>query len=104
MHLNLMVFGTPLNFGEYKPIESQWISLYVNGDDVNYFDSYGDKYIPKEIKKFVHNKNIKTSIYRIPVNDSIKGTSKGKSLLDYTNLFSPKKYEKNDKMKVKLKM
>ena len=26
---------------------------------------------------------------------------KGKSLLDYTNLFSPNKYEKNDKMILK---
>ena len=26
---------------------------------------------------------------------------KGKSLLDYTNLFSPSKYEKNNKIKLK---
>ena len=33
------------------------------------------------------------------MNDSSKGTSKGKSLLDYTNLFSPKEYEKKKTIK-----
>ena len=28
------------------------------------FDSFGVEHIPKEIKKFVGNKNIKTNIYR----------------------------------------
>ena len=32
---------------------------------------------------------------------SIDFMSKGKSLLDYTNLFSPNEYEKNDKIILK---
>ena len=32
--------------------------------------------------------------------ESIDFMLKGKSLLDYTNSFTPKKYEKNDKMKL----
>ena len=43
----------------------------MNGDNVTYFDSFGVEYIPKEIKKFISNKNIKTNIYRIKANDSI---------------------------------
>ena len=74
-------------------------------------DSFGVKHITKEIKKFIGNKNIKTNIYQIQANDSITyGYSfigfidfmlKGKSLLDYTTLLSPKKYEKNHKIILK---
>ena len=61
-------------------------------------------------KIIIGNKNITTNIYRIQVNDVmfgyfciefIKFMLEGKGLLDYTNLFSPKKYEKNDKIIMK---
>ena len=42
-----------------------------NNNDVIYFDSFGVEYIPKEIKKFIKNKNIKTNIFRIQAYDSI---------------------------------
>ena len=68
------------------------------------------EYIPKEIEKFIGNKNI-TNIYRIQTFDPIMcgyfGIGfidfmvNGKSLLDYTNLFSSIDYEKNDKMMLK---
>ena len=68
------------------------------------------EYIPKEIEKFIGNKNI-TNIYRIQTFDPIMcgyfGIGfidfmvNGKSLLDYTNLFSPIDYEKNHKMMLK---
>ena len=47
------------------------MALYVNGDTVNYFDSFKAQHIPKEIKNFQRNKNITTNIYRIKANDSI---------------------------------
>ena len=57
------------------------------------------------------NKNIITNIYRIQANYSIisgyfcigyiDSMLKGKSLLGYTNLFSPIEYEKHDKMILK---
>ena len=91
--------------------------MYVNGNnrrasyDAIYFDSFGVEHIPKEIKKFEGNKNITTNIYRIQAYDSImcgyfwigfiNFVLKGKILLDYTNLFSPNGYEKNDKMILK---
>ena len=37
----------------------------MNSNNVIYFDSFGVKHIPKEIKKFKGNKNIITNIYRI---------------------------------------
>ena len=85
--------------------------MYVNGNNIIYFDSFEVGHIPKEIKKFIGNKNIITNIYRIQAYDSIKCgyfcigftyfVLKGKSLLDYTNLFSPNDYQRNDKIILK---
>ena len=80
----------------------------MNGDNVTDFDNAGVEYIPKEIKRFICNKNIITNICRIVANDSIiceyfciESTDfmlKGKTLLDYTNLICPNEYEKNNKI------
>ena len=39
--------------------------------EVIYFDSFDVEHIPKEIKEFIGNKNIKANIYRVQANDSI---------------------------------
>ena len=60
----------------------------------------------KKLRKIKGNTNIVTNIYRIQAYDSIMCDIfvwdlfmlKGKSLLVYTNLFSPNEYEKNDKI------
>ena len=80
--------------------------MHVNNNDVTYFDSFGVEHIPKEIKESVKNKNIKTNIFRIQANDSvmcryfcigfIDFMLKGKTLTEYTNLFSPNNFNKND--------
>ena len=72
--------------------------LYVNGENVTYFDSFGVEHVPKEVKKFIGNKYIITNICRIQAYDSIMCGCfcigfidfmlKSKSLLDYTNLFT----------------
>ena len=54
-----------INLDEYKSIGTHWIALYVNAENVTYFDSFGVEYIPKEIKRFIGNKNIITNIYRL---------------------------------------
>ena len=51
-----------INSAEDKSIEFHSIALYVNVDNVTYFDSFRPRYIPKEIEKFIEN-NI-TNIYR----------------------------------------
>ena len=68
-------------------------------DEVIYSDSFGVEHIPKEIKEFIGNKNIKANIYRIQANDSvmcgyfcigfIDFMLAGKTMIDYTALFSP---------------
>ena len=65
----------------------------------------------KNLNIFIGNKDIIANIYRIQTYDSIMCGCfciwfidfmlKGKSLLDYTNLFSPNDYEKNDEIKLK---
>ena len=47
-----------INLDEYKSIGTHWIALYVNDNNVTYFDSFGVEHIPKEIKKFIGNKNV----------------------------------------------
>ena len=42
----------------------------MNDDNRTYFDSLRDD-IPKEIKKFIDNKNIATDIYRMQANNSL---------------------------------
>ena len=74
--------------------------------DITYFDSFGVEHIPKEIKKFIGSKNIIANIFRIQAYDSIlcgyfcigfiNFMFKGKSLTDYTNIFSPNNFKKND--------
>ena len=87
------------------------ILLYVSDNNITYFDSFEVEHFPKEIKKFIGNKNIITNIYRIQAYNSIMCRYfcigfigfmlKGKSLLDYINLFSPNDFEKNDKIILK---
>ena len=43
----------------------------MNAQNVTYFDSFGVEHIPKEIRKFIENKNIITNIYRLQAFDSI---------------------------------
>ena len=91
---------------EYSDIETHQVAFYVHNNNVTYFDSFGVEYIPKEIKTFINNKNIKTNIFRIQAYDSIMCgyfcigfidfMLAGKTLTEYTNLFSPNNFKKND--------
>ena len=47
------------------------MALYVNGNNVTYFDSFRVEYIPKETEKFMKNKNIVTNINRLQAYHSI---------------------------------
>ena len=48
-----------INFDEYSDIGTHWVALYVQNNDVTYFDSLGVDHIPKEIRTFISNKDIK---------------------------------------------
>ena len=60
------------NLDEYFDIGTHWIALQINNiNNTIYFDSFEVEHIPKEIKTFISNKNIKTNIFRIQAYDSI---------------------------------
>ena len=40
-----------INLDEIKSIGTRWITLYMNGKNKIYFDSFGVEHIPKEISK-----------------------------------------------------
>ena len=96
------------NLDEYADIGTHWIALYVKNNEVIYFDSSGVEHVPKEIKRFIGHKNIKTNICRIQDYNSIMCgyfcilfidfMFVGKSLIDYTYLFSPYDFKKNDEI------
>ena len=98
--------GYVINLDKYNNIGTHWVALYVNNKTVTYFDSFEVEHIPKEIMKFIDNKNMITIIFRIQAYDSImcgyfcigfiNFMFNGNSLTDFTNLFSPNDSRKND--------
>ena len=48
-----------INLDQYESIGTHWMALYVNGNNIIYFDSFEVENIPIEIKKIIGNKNIK---------------------------------------------
>ena len=91
---------------EYADVGTHWIALFYNRNENVYFNSFGAEHVPEEIKEFLGNKNIKTNIFRVQANDSviygcfcigfIDFMLAGKKLTDYTCLFSPHDFKKND--------
>ena len=96
-----------INLDEYENTGAHWVSLFVKPKYTVYFDSFGIEHIPKEINEFSNN-DIKSNIFRIQACDSImcgyfciefiNYMLKGKTLLDYTNLFSPNDFKKDDRV------
>ena len=88
-----------------------WIALFCNRSEIVYFDSFGVEHVPEEIKEFIGNKNIKANIFRVQANNSIMCgyfcigfidfMFAGKTLIDFTSLFSPCDFEKNNSIILK---
>ena len=80
--------------------------MLVHNNDVTYLHSFGVEHIPKEIKRFIDNKNIKTNIFRMQAYDSIKCgyicigfidfMLARKNCTEFINPFSPNGFKKND--------
>ena len=64
-----------INLDEYADVVTHWIALFYNSETVwsetVYFDSFGVEYLPKEIKEFIGNKNIKANIFWVQANNSV---------------------------------
>ena len=87
-----------INLDEFSDIGAHWMALYARNNNVTYFDSFGVEHIPREIKTFIGNKNIKANIFRIQAYDLIMCRYfcirfidfmlEGKTLTDFTNFLS----------------
>ena len=86
-----------ININRYSDIGTHWVALYIQNNDVTYFDSFEVEHIPKEIRTFINNKNINTKIFRVQAYDSImcgyfcigffEFMLPGKTLTDFHNFF-----------------
>ena len=109
-----------LSLDKHYDIGTHWVAFWVNSNNATYFGSFGVEQIPKEIKAFINNNNnnnnddndkndnnnIKKNIFSIQAYDSIRCEYfciefidfklAGKKLTDYTNLFFPYDFKKND--------
>ena len=95
-----------INLDEYADVATHWIALSCNRNEIVYLDSFGVEHVPEEIEEFIVNKNIIANIFRVQANDSvlcgyfcigfIDFMPAGKKLTDYTSLFSPHDFKKND--------
>ena len=104
-----------INLDEYPGIGTHWVALFVGGaspkdvnnNNVTYFDFFGVEHIPKEIEAFIDRSlSITTNNFRVQVYDSIMYgyfcigfidfMLARKTLTEFTNLFSPKNFKKND--------
>ena len=95
-----------MELDEYSNIGTHWIALYVINKTATYFDSFEIQHNPKEIRAFIGDKDIIASIDRIQSYDWIMcgyycigftdDMLKGNSLTNFTSLFSPNNFKKND--------
>ena len=75
-------------------------------NNVTYFDSFGVEHIPKQIKIFIDKSIVKANIFKIQAYDSIMCVYfciafidfmlATKTLTDFTNIFAPNNFKKND--------
>ena len=72
--------------------------MYLLSIEIICFDSFRVEHVPKKIKEIIGDKNIRTNIFRIQASNSIMFgyfciefidfKLAGKTLIDYTSLFS----------------
>ena len=88
-----------INLDEYARC-GQTLDCFVRKkNEVIYFDSYGVEHVPKEIKRFIGHKDIKTNTFKTQAYNSIMCgyfcigfidfMFANKTLINFTSLFSP---------------
>ena len=97
-----------INLDEYEDIGTHWIALFCKKNEIVYFDSFGVEHILEEIKGFICNRKIKAKIFRVQANNSIMCgyfcigfidfMLANKKLTDFTNMFSPYDFDKNNQI------
>ena len=95
-----------INLYEYADVGAHWTALFCNRSKTVSFDSFDIDHVPEENKKVIGNKNIKANIFQIQANNSvmcgyfcngfIDFMLAGKTLTDFTSLFFPHDFKKNE--------
>ena len=95
-----------INLDEYADVGTYWIALSCNRSEIVYFHSFSVEHVSEGIKEFIGNTNIKANIFRVQANNSVISgyfytgfidfMLAGKKLNDFTSLFSPHDFDKND--------
>ena len=95
-----------INLNELSNNGTHWIVLYALNNNVTYFDNFRIEHVPKWIKVFIDKSIVATYIFRVQAYYSvtcgyfctgfIDFMLAGKTLTDFTNLFSPNYFQKND--------
>ena len=96
------------NLNDKKSKGTHWVSFFIDRNTAVDVDSFANEYIPQEVLNKIKYKSITLNTFRIQDNESImcgfyciafiEYMLSGKGLLDYTNLFFPNNYKKNDKI------
>ena len=104
--------GYVINLDERGSKGTHWVALHINASKATYFDSFGIEHIPQEVLEFVGGRHIDSNIFRVQSKKSVlcgyfcikflEFMFVGKSLTDYTKLFSPTKFNENDKVVLSL--
>ena len=95
-----------INLDEYADVGTHQIALFCKRSEIGYLDSFGFEHVHEEIKDFIGIKSIKANIFRVQAGNSIMCgyfcigfidfMLVGKKQTDFTSLFSPYDFEKND--------
>ena len=97
-----------INIDETNSKGTHWVSLFIDKNLAVYSDSFEIEYIPQKILNKIKDKSITHNIFRIRDNESVmcgfyyiafmEYRFAGKTLLEYTDLFSVSDYKKNHKI------
>ena len=83
--------------------------MYKLNNNVSYFESFGVKQIPEDVKKFIDNSTVLPNIFRIQAYDSIMNRyfcigfidfmlKRKNCLTDFSNFFSLNSFKKHDEI------
>ena len=97
-----------INIDETNSKGTHWVSLFIDKNLAVFSDSFEIEYIPQKILNKIKDKSITHNIFRIRDNESVmcgfyyiafmEYMFAGKTLLEYTDLFSVSDYKKNYKI------
>ena len=93
IYLKQRVGAYIINLEKNESIESHWVALYVNAENLLYFARFRVKHIGKKITILIGNKNVNANTYKMQVWILLLFSG----LLVYTNLSFPNGNKKNEK-------